>query len=71
MNRWRDALRDKRVAISGSILLILAIAAFGAPPLAALIGLDPGMVDLYRRFAAPSLVHSGRASVLALSCACQ
>jgi len=57
MNRWRDALRDKRVAISGAVLLILAIAAFGAPPLAALFGLDPDMVDLYRRFAAPSLAH--------------
>lgn len=57
MNHWRDALRDKRVAISGSILLILIIAAFGAPPLAALFGIDPDMVDLYRRLAAPSLHH--------------
>jgi peptide/nickel transport system permease protein len=57
MNRWRDALRDKRVAISGSVLLILAIAAFGAPLLAAVFGLDPDMVDLRRRFAAPSLAH--------------
>jgi len=57
MNRWRDALRDKRVAISGSVLLILAVAAFGAPLVAALIGLDPDMVDLYHRFAAPSLAH--------------
>ena len=57
MNRWRDALRDKRVAISGSVLLILTVAAFGAPLVAALIGLDPDMVDLYHRFAAPSLAH--------------
>jgi peptide/nickel transport system permease protein len=57
MNLWRDALRDKRVAISGSILLILIIAAFGAPLLAALLGLDPDMVDLYRRLAVPSLSH--------------
>jgi peptide/nickel transport system permease protein len=57
MNHWRDALRDKRVAISGSVLLLLAIAAFGAPPLAALIGINPDMVDLYHRFAAPSLAH--------------
>jgi peptide/nickel transport system permease protein len=57
MNHWRDALRDKRVAISGSVLLILIIAAFGAPPLAALFGIDPDMVDLYRRLAAPSLHH--------------
>jgi peptide/nickel transport system permease protein len=53
----REALRDKRVAISGSILLILIVAAFGAPPIAALLGLDPDMVDLYRRLAAPSLLH--------------
>jgi peptide/nickel transport system permease protein len=57
MNHWRDALRDKRVAISGSVLLILVIAAFGAPPLASLFGIDPDMVDLYRRLAAPSLHH--------------
>ena len=57
MNHWRDTLRDKRVAISGSVLLFLIIAAFGAPPLAGLIGLDPDMVDLYHRLAAPSLQH--------------
>ena len=57
MNHWRDILRDKRVAISGSVLLFLIIAAFGAPPLAGLIGLDPDMVDLYHRLAAPSLQH--------------
>jgi peptide/nickel transport system permease protein len=57
MNHWRDALRDKRVAISGSILLIFIIAAFGAPPLAALFGIDPDTVDLYHRLAAPSLLH--------------
>jgi peptide/nickel transport system permease protein len=57
MNHWRDALCDKRVAISGSILLIFIIAAFGAPPLAALFGIDPDTVDLYHRLAAPSLLH--------------
>ena len=57
MNTWRDVLRDKRVAISGSVLIFLIIASFGAPPLAALIGLDPDMVDLYHRLAAPSLLH--------------
>jgi peptide/nickel transport system permease protein len=57
MNHWRDALRDKRVAISGGILLIFIIAAFGAPPLAALFGIDPDTVDLYHRLAAPSLLH--------------
>jgi peptide/nickel transport system permease protein len=57
MNHWRDALRDKRVAISGSILLIFIIAAFGAPLLAALFGIDPDTVDLYHRLAAPSLLH--------------
>lgn len=57
MNRWRDALHDKRVAISGGVLLFLIIAAFGAPPVAALIGLDPDMVNLYHRLAAPSLLH--------------
>ena len=57
MKLWRDALHDKRVAISGGMLLFLVIAAFGAPPVAALIGLDPDMVDLYHRLAAPSLLH--------------
>ncbi|HEY1502791.1 MAG TPA: ABC transporter permease, partial [Stellaceae bacterium] len=57
MNRWRDAIHDKRVAIGGGVLVFLVIAAFGAPPIAAVIGLDPDMVDLYHRLAAPSLLH--------------
>jgi peptide/nickel transport system permease protein len=57
MNRWRHALRDKRVAFGGGILVLLMIASFALPPLAALAGLDPGRVDLYHRLAAPSLAH--------------
>ncbi|HEX4194187.1 MAG TPA: ABC transporter permease [Stellaceae bacterium] len=57
MNHWRIALSDKRVAISGAVLLVLTIVSFAAPPVAALIGIDPDTVDLYHRFAAPSLLH--------------
>ena len=57
MRRWRDVLRDKRVAFGGGILAILVIAAFTAPALAAWLGQDPDAVDLYHRLAAPSLAH--------------
>ena len=57
MRRWRDVLRDKRVAIGGGVLAILILAAFVVPTLAPLLGLDSGAVDLYHRLAAPSLAH--------------
>lgn len=57
MKRWRQALRQKRVAISGIVLLLLAAASFAAPVLARLMGQDPDDVDLYHRLAAPSLAH--------------
>ena len=57
MRRWRDAWRDRRVAWSGSLLLVLACAAFIVPILAPLAGQEWGGVDLYRRLASPSLIH--------------
>jgi peptide/nickel transport system permease protein len=57
MKRWHEALRDKRVLISGIVLLLLACASFAAPVLAKLMGEDPAAVDLYHRLAAPSLAH--------------
>lgn len=57
MRRWREALREKRVILSGGFLLLLACACFGAPLLARLMGIDPGDVDLYHRLAGPSLAH--------------
>lgn len=57
MRRWRDALAETRVWLSGSVLLILALAAFLGPGLAALLGAGGDNVDLYRRLATPSLAH--------------
>ena len=51
------ALRHARVAWSGAILLLLALAALSAPGVAALLGADPARVDLYQRLAGPSLAH--------------
>jgi peptide/nickel transport system permease protein len=57
MNRLRRALADHRVALSGAILLVLALAAVAAPLIAALLGTDSHKVDLYQRLATPSLGH--------------
>lgn len=57
MKRWRAALGEKRVVCGGGVLLLLALAAFAAPVIAALIGQDAGSVDLYHRLAPPSLTH--------------
>ena len=57
MKRWRQALHEKRVLISGLVLLLLACASFAAPLLARLMGQNPDDVDLYHRLAAPSLAH--------------
>jgi len=57
MRRWREALDEKRVVLSGGFLLLLACACFAAPLLARLMGIDPGNVDLYHRLAGPSLAH--------------
>jgi peptide/nickel transport system permease protein len=56
MTRWREALHEKRVAVSGAVLLTLALAAFAAPAIAALLG-RADAVDLYHRLAPPSLAH--------------
>ncbi|HXY99889.1 MAG TPA: ABC transporter permease [Stellaceae bacterium] len=57
MRLVRRALRHGRVAWSGAVLLLLALAAAAAPGVAALIGADADRVDLYQRLAAPSLAH--------------
>ena len=57
MRRVRRALAQRRVAWSGAILLLLALAAAAAPGVAALLGADGDHVDLYRRLAPPSLAH--------------
>jgi peptide/nickel transport system permease protein len=57
MRRWRDALGETRVWLSGSVLLILAIATFAGPWLATLFGAGTDSVDLYHRLAGPSLAH--------------
>jgi peptide/nickel transport system permease protein len=57
MRRWRQALGERRVAFGGGVLLLLALASFAAPVIAALIGQDAVDVDLYHRLASPSLTH--------------
>ncbi|HUH85912.1 MAG TPA: ABC transporter permease [Stellaceae bacterium] len=57
MNLWRRALADRRVALSGALLLVLALAAALAPLVAALTGASAYKVDLYHLLAAPSLRH--------------
>jgi len=57
MRRWREALRERRVAVSGAVLLLLALAAFAEPALVRSLGIDAGAVDLYHRLAPPSLTH--------------
>jgi peptide/nickel transport system permease protein len=55
--RWRRVAAQPRVALSGAVLILLAIAVAVAPLVAALLGVDPRNVDLYQRLAAPSLAH--------------
>jgi peptide/nickel transport system permease protein len=57
MSSLRRALADRRVGVSGALLLALALAAAAAPAIAALLGTDSHKVDLYQRLAAPSLGH--------------
>jgi peptide/nickel transport system permease protein len=53
----RRIIADRRVALSGALLLALALAAAAAPLIAALLGTDAQKVDLYQRLARPSLAH--------------
>jgi len=57
MNLWRRALADRRVALSGALLLALALAAALAPLVAVLTGASAYKVDLYHLLEAPSLRH--------------
>jgi len=53
----RSALDQRRVMLSGVLLLALALAALLSPLLAQLICADAHKVDLYQSLAAPSLAH--------------
>jgi peptide/nickel transport system permease protein len=55
--RWRHARADPRIALGGGALLALALAATAAPLVAVALGQDASTVDLYHRFAPPSLAH--------------
>jgi peptide/nickel transport system permease protein len=57
MSLARRIIADRRVALSGALLLALALAAAAAPLIAALLGTDAQKVDLYQRLATPSLAH--------------
>src|SRR5262249_18017054 len=57
MNLWRRALVDRRVALSGALLLALGLAAALAPLVAELTGASAYKVDLYHLLEAPSLRH--------------
>jgi peptide/nickel transport system permease protein len=57
MSLARRIIADRRVALSGALLLALALAAAAAPLIAALLGTDAQKVDLYQRLARPSLAH--------------
>ncbi len=57
MRRWREALNETRVAASLFVLLLLAVASFAGPAAVRLLGIDPDNVDLYHRYALPSLAH--------------
>jgi len=57
MSLLRRALAYRRVAVSGVLLLVLALAALAAPLVAALLGADAHKVDLFQRLAGPSLHH--------------
>jgi peptide/nickel transport system permease protein len=57
MSVLRRALDDRRVALSGALLLLLALAAALAPLVALLTGGDPHKVDLYERLLGSSLRH--------------
>jgi len=51
------ALAERRVMLAGGLLLVLAFAVLAVPLIAAALGVDPGLVDLRQRLAAPSLLH--------------
>ena len=55
--RALERLARPRVVISASVLVILALACFGAPGVAWLLGQDASTVDLYVRLQGPSLSH--------------
>jgi peptide/nickel transport system permease protein len=56
-HRRHRAIREWRVVAAGGLLLILAVASFSAPLVAAILGTDAASVDLYQRLVAPSLHH--------------
>jgi peptide/nickel transport system permease protein len=57
MSLLARALSQPRIAWSGGILLVLALASAAAPLVAALLGADAHAVDLYQRLSEPSYRH--------------
>ncbi|TVR96048.1 MAG: ABC transporter permease [Rhodospirillales bacterium] len=53
----RRFARHRLAIASGVVLAILVVATLSAPLVAWLLGVDPEGVDLFNRFAAPSLAH--------------
>jgi peptide/nickel transport system permease protein len=51
---WRRFRHHRLAMVSGVVLLMLALASFAAPLVAAWLGHDPNAVDLLGRFAGPS-----------------
>jgi len=55
--RRRRVFALSRISVSAAVLGFLALAVTFGPPIAALLGGDAHMVDLYHRLAPPSLAH--------------
>jgi peptide/nickel transport system permease protein len=53
----RRFLRHRLGVVSAGVLVLLALACLAAPVVAALLGHDPNLVDLFGRFAGPSASH--------------
>ncbi len=56
-SRLADRLARPRILASAILLLVLALACFGAPIVAWILGQDASAVDLYARLQGPSLSH--------------
>lgn len=54
---WRRFRRHRLAVASAVVLALLALLAAAAPLVAALLDVDPELVDLLGRFASPSLAH--------------
>jgi peptide/nickel transport system permease protein len=54
---WRRFLEHRLAVASAVALAVVALLVLLAPAIEAVMGLDAGEVDLYNRFAGPSLAH--------------